>query len=58
LLTSQSLPTACTRLLLANFGNEGEPELMIAKSSQETLAEMIGTTRSHVNLVHGQILVT
>jgi CRP/FNR family cyclic AMP-dependent transcriptional regulator len=36
-------------LLLANFGNEGEPELMIAKISQETLAEMIGTTRSRVS---------
>ncbi|HEX2654221.1 MAG TPA: Crp/Fnr family transcriptional regulator [Xanthobacteraceae bacterium] len=36
-------------LLLANFGNEGEPEPMIAKISQETLAEMIGTTRSRVS---------
>ena len=27
-----------------NFDNEGEPEPMIAKSSQETLAQMIGTT--------------
>src|SRR4029079_17421856 len=33
-------------LLLANFGKEGKPELIIAKISQETLAEMIGTTRS------------
>jgi CRP-like cAMP-binding protein len=33
-------------LLLANFGKEGKPEPMIAKISQETLAEMIGTTRS------------
>lgn len=36
-------------LLLANFGNEGKPEPIIAKISQETLAEMIGTTRSRVS---------
>ena len=36
-------------LLLANFGKEDKPEPMIAKISQETLAEMIGTTRSRVN---------
>jgi CRP-like cAMP-binding protein len=36
-------------LLLANFGKEGKPEPIIAKISQETLAEMIGTTRSRVN---------
>ena len=36
-------------LLLANFGKEEEPEPMIAKISQETLAEMIGTTRSRVS---------
>jgi CRP-like cAMP-binding protein len=36
-------------LLLANFGKEGTPEPMIAKISQETLAEMIGTTRSRVS---------
>ena len=36
-------------LLLANFGKEGRPEPMIAKVSQETLAEMIGTTRSRVS---------
>jgi CRP/FNR family transcriptional regulator, cyclic AMP receptor protein len=36
-------------LLLANFGKEGEPEPVIAKISQETLAEMIGTTRSRVS---------
>ena len=36
-------------LLLANFGKEGNPEPMIAKISQETLAEMIGTTRSRVS---------
>jgi CRP/FNR family transcriptional regulator, cyclic AMP receptor protein len=36
-------------LLLANFGKEGAPEPVIAKISQETLAEMIGTTRSRVS---------
>jgi CRP/FNR family transcriptional regulator, cyclic AMP receptor protein len=36
-------------LLLANFGKEGSPEPMIAKISQETLADMIGTTRSRVS---------
>jgi CRP/FNR family cyclic AMP-dependent transcriptional regulator len=36
-------------LLLANFGKEGTPEPVIAKISQETLAEMIGTTRSRVS---------
>jgi len=36
-------------LLLANFGKEGRPEPIITKISQETLAEMIGTTRSRVS---------
>ena len=36
-------------LLLANFGKEGLPEPIIAQISQETLAEMIGTTRSRVS---------
>jgi CRP/FNR family transcriptional regulator, cyclic AMP receptor protein len=36
-------------LLLAHFGKEGKPEPVIAKISQETLAEMIGTTRSRVS---------
>jgi CRP/FNR family cyclic AMP-dependent transcriptional regulator len=36
-------------LLLANFGKESKPEPLIAKISQETLAEMIGTTRSRVS---------
>jgi CRP/FNR family cyclic AMP-dependent transcriptional regulator len=36
-------------LLLANFGKEGQPLPIIAKISQETLAEMIGTTRSRVS---------
>jgi CRP-like cAMP-binding protein len=36
-------------LLLANFGREGRPEPIAPKISQETLAEMIGTTRSRVS---------
>src|SRR6202162_3166738 len=36
-------------LLLAHFGKEGQPETVIPKMSQETLAEMIGTTRSRVS---------
>jgi CRP/FNR family cyclic AMP-dependent transcriptional regulator len=37
-------------LLMANFGKEGTPEPVIAKISQETLAEMVGTTRSRINV--------
>jgi CRP-like cAMP-binding protein len=36
-------------LLMAEFGKPGEPEKFIPKISQETLAEMIGTTRSRVS---------
>jgi len=36
-------------LLMAEFGQPGDPESLIPKISQETLAEMIGTTRSRVN---------
>jgi CRP/FNR family transcriptional regulator, cyclic AMP receptor protein len=36
-------------LLLANFGKEGKPQPIVGKYSQETLAEMIGTTRSRVS---------
>jgi CRP-like cAMP-binding protein len=36
-------------LLMAEFGKPGEPEMLIPKVSQETLAEMIGTTRSRVS---------
>jgi CRP-like cAMP-binding protein len=36
-------------LLLANFGKEGKPEPLIAKISQETLAEMVGTTRARIS---------
>ena len=36
-------------LLMAEFGQPGEPETLIPKISQETLADMIGTTRSRVS---------
>jgi CRP/FNR family transcriptional regulator, cyclic AMP receptor protein len=36
-------------LLLANFGKDQKPDPVIAKMSQETLAEMIGTTRARVS---------
>jgi CRP/FNR family cyclic AMP-dependent transcriptional regulator len=37
-------------LLLAHFGKDGKPEVAIPKISQETLAEMVGTTRSRVSM--------
>jgi CRP/FNR family cyclic AMP-dependent transcriptional regulator len=49
LFNSSEKRLARTLLLLANFGKEGEPEPVIAKISQETLAEIIGTTRSRVS---------
>jgi CRP/FNR family cyclic AMP-dependent transcriptional regulator len=41
---------ARTLLLLARYGKEGQPERVLQMVSQETLAEMIGTTRTRVNL--------
>jgi CRP/FNR family transcriptional regulator, cyclic AMP receptor protein len=49
LFNSSEKRLARVLLLMANFGKEGKPEPVIAKISQETLAEMIGTTRSRVN---------
>ena len=49
LFNSSEKRLARTLLLLANFGKESRPEPIIAKVSQETLAEMIGTTRSRVS---------
>ncbi len=49
LFNSSEKRLARALLLLANFGREGKPEPVIAKISQETLAEMIGTTRSRVS---------
>lgn len=49
LFNSSEKRLARTLLLLANFGKEGRPETMITEISQESLAEMIGTTRSRVS---------
>jgi CRP-like cAMP-binding protein len=49
LFNSSEKRLARALLLLANFGKEGDPEPILAKISQETLAEMIGTTRSRVS---------
>jgi len=49
LFNSSEKRLARVLLLMANFGKEGKPEPIIAKISQETLAQIIGTTRSQVN---------
>jgi CRP/FNR family cyclic AMP-dependent transcriptional regulator len=49
LFNSSEKRLARVLLLLANFGKEGKPEPVIAKLSQATRAEMIGTTRSRVS---------
>ena len=50
LFNSSEKRLARALLLQARFGKEGTPETVIPKISQETLAEMIGTTRSRVSL--------
>jgi CRP-like cAMP-binding protein len=50
LFNSTEKRLARTLLLLARYGKEGQPQTVLPKISQETLAEMIGTTRSRVNL--------
>jgi CRP/FNR family cyclic AMP-dependent transcriptional regulator len=49
LFNSSEKRLARVLLLLANFGKEGKPETVIPKMSHETLAEIIGATRSRVN---------
>ena len=49
LFNSSEKRLARVLLLMAHFGKEGKPEQVIPKISQETLAEMIGTTRSRVS---------
>jgi CRP/FNR family transcriptional regulator, cyclic AMP receptor protein len=49
LFNSSEKRLARVLLLLANFGKEGKPESVIPKVSQETLAEIVGTTRSRVS---------
>jgi CRP/FNR family transcriptional regulator, cyclic AMP receptor protein len=50
LFNSTEKRLARTLLLLARYGEEGQSEKILQKVSQETLAEMIGTTRSRVNM--------
>jgi CRP/FNR family transcriptional regulator, cyclic AMP receptor protein len=50
LFNSSEKRLARALLLMANFGKEGRPEPIIAKVSQETLAEIVGTTRSRVSV--------
>ena len=50
LLNSSEKRLARALLLLANFSEEGEAEPLLEKISQETLAEMIGSTRAQVNV--------
>jgi CRP/FNR family transcriptional regulator, cyclic AMP receptor protein len=49
LFNSSEKRLARVLLLLANFGKEGRPEPVVPKISQETLAEMVGTTRSRIS---------
>jgi CRP-like cAMP-binding protein len=49
LFNSSEKRLARTLLLLARYGKEGKPARMVPQISQETLAEMVGTTRSRVN---------
>jgi CRP/FNR family transcriptional regulator, cyclic AMP receptor protein len=49
LFNSSEKRLARALLLLANFGKDGKQEPVIAKVSQETLADMVGTTRSRVS---------
>ena len=49
LFNSSEKRLARVLLLLANFGKDGKPEAVIPKISQETLAEIVGTTRSRVS---------
>src|ERR1700751_5300775 len=49
LFNSSEKGLARVLLMLAHFGKEGVPETVVPKISQETLAEMVGTTRSRVS---------
>jgi len=49
LFNSSEKRLARVLLMMANFGKEGEPIPIIPKISQETLAEMVGTTRSRIS---------
>jgi CRP-like cAMP-binding protein len=49
LFNSSEQRLARTLLLLAHYGKEGSPETIAAEINQETIAGMVGTTRSRVN---------
>lgn len=49
LFNSSEKRLARALLLLANFGEEGEPEPLLAKITQEELAELVGTTRARIS---------
>jgi CRP-like cAMP-binding protein len=49
LFNSSEKRLARALLLLARYGEQEQPERILAKVSQETLAKMVGTTRSRVN---------
>src|SRR3979411_1267884 len=50
LFSSSEKRLARALLILARYGKEGAPEAVVANISQETLAELVGTTRSRVNM--------
>jgi CRP/FNR family transcriptional regulator, cyclic AMP receptor protein len=50
LFNSSEKRLARTLLLLARYGKQGQPQKLLPKVSQETLAEMVGTSRTRVNL--------
>jgi CRP/FNR family cyclic AMP-dependent transcriptional regulator len=50
LFNSSEKRLARALLLLARYGKEGQPETIVGKISQETLAELVGTTRSRINV--------
>jgi CRP/FNR family cyclic AMP-dependent transcriptional regulator len=49
LFNSSEKRLARTLLILAHYGKQDQPQRVVAKISQETLAEMVGTTRSRIN---------
>ena len=55
LFNSSEQRLARTLLLLANYGKEGTPETVVPEINQETLAGMVGTTRSRVNFFMNKI---
>jgi hypothetical protein len=58
LFNSSEKRLARVLLMVAHFGKEGVPETVVPKISQETLAEMIGTTRSRVSFFMNRFTTT